>query len=921
MTGLTTSEVEERRARGEGETGARSVTKSTGAILRENICTLFNALNFAIAILLFAVGAYSNMLFIAIIILNIVIGIVQEFKAKKLVDELTILNQPHAVVLRDGKETTIEAGDIVKDDVMVLDSGKQICNDAVVIDGRLEVNESLLTGESDSIDKTAGSELYSGSSVISGRAYARVTHVGDENYTNSLINEVRQEKRVHSELLDSMRKVTRFTSFLIIPLGVLLFVEAMFLRHSGTYDAVVSSAAALLGMLPKGLVLLISVSLATGVIRLAKAKILVQNIYSLETLAHVDVLCLDKTGTLTDGNMSVDRIVPLGERGAAEDSDALLRAYLDASEDNNVTIAALRAHFGADGSTADAGQPAAPAGDGRFAAQAIIPFSSKRKWGAITMRAAAGAADAPRHAQEGESAAAATGTVFLGAPERILGVNLPDEAAALMGQGLRLIAVGYLPGAWTDEERLPDALQPMFLIALRDNIRPRAKETLAYFRDQGVDVKVISGDHPDTVAAVARQAGLERWRDVIDMTSVPADAPDSTFDDVAGRYTVFSRVTPKQKRQLVQAMQRAGHQVAMTGDGVNDLLALREADCSIAIASGSDAARQISQVVLLDSDFTYLPQVVLEGRKVVNNVTRTAAVFFIKTIYSVLVSFFCLALNVPFPFIPIQITLVDACIEAWPSFLTIFESDTRRIRGRFLPTALGKAAPFAIAVRHDHRIQPHRSVRRDAEPHGHVRAADHRVDGRRDQELRTVHEDPRVRLRDDGAGRPVRAAHPAAPVRGGRDDRPDVGMVRGGVRGDDGRHRRDHRGAAGMAAVTALTGERFPVIPAWLGIRCVWTFGGSGSSRVVHRDDRQYAVSLFFRESPQELCRRTAAAAVWQRQPRSAGSRNNAACAARVHRPRPASCAAPRWRRAGPQAARRCRRYAPARRPRTRRTA
>ena len=395
---------------------------------------------------------------------------------------------------------------------------------------------------------------------------------------------------------------------------------------------------------------------------------------------------------------SVDRIVPLGERGAAEDSDALLRAYLDASEDNNVTIAALRAHFGADGSTADAGQPAAPAGDGRFAAQAIIPFSSKRKWGAITMRATAGAADAPRHAQEGESAATATGTVFLGAPERILGVNLPDEAAALMGQGLRLIAVGYLPGAWTDEERLPDALQPMFLIALRDNIRPRAKETLAYFRDQGVDVKVISGDHPDTVAAVARQAGLERWRDVIDMTSVPADAPDSTFNDVAGRYTVFSRVTPKQKRQLVQAMQRAGHQVAMTGDGVNDLLALREADCSIAIASGSDAARQISQVVLLDSDFTYLPQVVLEGRKVVNNVTRTAAVFFIKTIYSVLVSFFCLALNVPFPFIPIQITLVDACIEAWPSFLTIFESDTRRIRGRFLPTALGKAAPFAIAV-------------------------------------------------------------------------------------------------------------------------------------------------------------------------------------------------------------------------------
>ena len=252
-------------------------------------------------------------------------------------------------------------------------------------------------------------------------------------------------------------------------------------------------------------------------------------------------------------------------------------------------------------------------------------------------------------------------------------------------------------GALTDET-LSAGFLPIALILLSNKIRAEAPETFGYFASQGVAVKVISGDHPDTVAAVARQAGLERWRDVIDMTSVPADAPDSTFDDVAGRYTVFSRVTPKQKRQLVQAMQRAGHQVAMTGDGVNDLLALREADCSIAIASGSDAARQISQVVLLDSDFTYLPQVVLEGRKVVNNVTRTAAVFFIKTIYSVLVSFFCLALNIPFPFIPIQITLVDACIEAWPSFLTIFESDTRRIRGRFLPTALGKAAPFAIAV-------------------------------------------------------------------------------------------------------------------------------------------------------------------------------------------------------------------------------
>ncbi|NEG77816.1 HAD-IC family P-type ATPase [Bifidobacterium avesanii] len=697
MTGLTAREVEERRARGEGETGANSVTKSTGAILRENICTLFNALNFAIAILLFAVGAYTNMLFIAIIILNIVIGIAQELKAKKLVDELTILNQPHATVLRDGRETELETREIVRDDVIVLESGRQICNDAVVLSGDLEVNESLLTGESDSVDKKPGDQLLSGSSVISGRCLARVVHVGDANYANSLINEVRQEKRVHSELLDSMRKVTRFTSFLIIPLGVLLFAQATFWRHAGTYDAVVSSSAALLGMLPKGLVLLISVSLATGVIRLAKRKILVQNIYSLETLAHVDVLCLDKTGTLTDGNMSVERVVELGAGGGASDApgaaglpgvpgpsgvpglpgvDAalLMRSYLAASEDNNATIAALRAYEG----FASDGGPALPAA-------AVIPFSSKRKWGAITFDGV------PGHASD------TAGTVFLGAPERILG-GTGEEAARLMKQGLRLVAVGYRPGVWNDDMNLPQDLTPLYLIALRDTIRPRTRETLAYFREQGVDVKVISGDHPDTVSAVARQAGLALWADVIDMTRVPAGAPDEAFDALVDRYAVFSRVTPKQKRQLVQALQRKGHKVAMTGDGVNDLLALREANCSIAIASGSDAARQIAQIVLLDSDFTYLPEVVLEGRKVVNNVTRTAAVFFIKTVYSTLVSFFCLALNIPFPFIPIQITLVDACIEAWPSFLTIFESDTRRIRGRFLPTALSKAAPFAVVV-------------------------------------------------------------------------------------------------------------------------------------------------------------------------------------------------------------------------------
>ena len=664
MTGLTTSEVEERRARGEGETGARSVTKSTGAILRENICTLFNALNFAIAILLFAVGAYSNMLFIAIIILNIVIGIVQEFKAKKLVDELTILNQPHAVVLRDGKETTIEAGDIVKDDVMVLDSGKQICNDAVVIDGRLEVNESLLTGESDSIDKTAGSELYSGSSVISGRAYARVTHVGDENYTNSLINEVRQEKRVHSELLDSMRKVTRFTSFLIIPLGVLLFVEAMFLRHSGTYDAVVSSAAALLGMLPKGLVLLISISLATGVIRLAKMKILVQNIYSLETLAHVDTLCLDKTGTITNGKLTVDAVMEIsaGLSGKAlpqGEPEKLVQSYLAASDDNNATFQVLKEAFG---------------GQAFYTPAHKIPFSSKRKWGCISF--------------------AGSGSVFVGAPEKLMR-KLPGELEQRLEEGCRVIIVGYVPMQWEDEAALPEEIQPLYGVVLEDTIRENTRETLEFFHREGVDVKVISGDHVKTVSMIAKRAGLHRWKDAVDLSTL---GEDIDYEQICQQYAVFARVTPGQKKELVCALKRQGHQVAMTGDGVNDLLALREADCSIAVADGSDASRQIAQVVLLDSDFTNLPQVVMEGRKVVNNVTRTASVFFIKTIYSVLVSVICLLANIPFPFIPIQITVLDAAIEGYPSFFTIWESDTRKIRGRFLKTALSNALPFALTV-------------------------------------------------------------------------------------------------------------------------------------------------------------------------------------------------------------------------------
>ena len=658
LTGLSRQEVEERRQRGEGQSQAESITKSRGRIVRENVLTLFNGLNFLIAGLLFAVGAYSNMLFIAIIILNILIGIAQEFKAKKLVDELSVLNRPKVFVRREGEDVQVDPEEIVKDDLILLESGRQICNDSVVVSGNFEMNESLLTGESDGVVKEPGDQLYSGSFVITGKGMAKVTDVGNENYATGLVNQVKKEKKVQSELLGSMRKVTRFTSLLIVPLGILLFLEAFFLRNGTAQEAVVSSAAGLLGMLPKGLVLLISVSLAAGVIRLAKIKILVQNIYSLETLAHVDTLCLDKTGTITDGKLKVYRKIPAGKIPGSQ-AEMLIQSYMAACEDNNPTFQAFRKAFSA---------------EQVYPSVHKIPFSSKRKWGAVSLKGA--------------------GTVFVGAPEKLMG-EIPENLEQELEQGRRIVGIGYYGGTWTEENVLPPRIHMLYTVVLEDRIRKNAKKTLEFFKEQGVDVKIISGDHVKTVSMIGQRAGLEKWREAVDLSSL---GENIDFDKICRQYSVFARVTPGQKQELVKALQRQGHKVAMTGDGVNDLLALREADCSIAVADGSDASRQLAQVVLLESDFTHLPQVVMEGRKVIDNVTRTAAVFFIKTIYSVLVSVFCLLANVPFPFIPIQITLIDACIEAYPSFITIVESDTRRIRGSFLKTALRNALPFGLTV-------------------------------------------------------------------------------------------------------------------------------------------------------------------------------------------------------------------------------
>ena len=658
IRGLSDEDVVKRVESGKKNTLQKTISKSKKQIYKENICTLFNLLNVLIAIALACVGAWTNLVFIVIIITNVMIGIIQELHAKKLVDELSLLMIPQASVVRNGKIVKIPVEDIVLDDILMLDSGQQICCDAIVIDGEAEVNEALLTGESDPIHKVKDSELLSGSSIISGKCFAKVIHVGNDNYAAKVANEVKQIKQVHSELLDSMRKVTKVTSFMIIPLGIILFVEAYMMREQVLFDAVVSSAAGLLGMLPKGLVLLISVSLAAGVSKLAKHKILIQDLYSLETLAHVDTLCLDKTGTITSGKMQVERVIAL-QNQIQKDLD-MFSSYLYYSDDNNATQQALYAYFQKN----EQNKPIEK-----------ISFSSVRKWGAMKF--------------------SNYGYLILGAPDRMM-EQLPLEIVQEMEQGNRVLVLAKAENISKDAT-LVNTVTPIAAIVLSDIIRHDVDKTMAYFRNEGVDIKIISGDHVSAVSAIAKKAGVVGYEKYIDLSKVQDDEVQ-VYEQLVDQYTVFGRVTPKQKKLLVQALQNKQHVVAMTGDGVNDMLALKEADCSIAVAEGSEAVKQMSSIVLLNSDFAYLPQVLLEGRRVVNNVTRVASVFFIKTIYSIILSILCALGNFSFPFIPIQITLIDMAIEAFPSFITLLEPNSKKVTNTFLKTVMSIAIPNGIAI-------------------------------------------------------------------------------------------------------------------------------------------------------------------------------------------------------------------------------
>ena len=624
--------------------------KTVPQILRENVCTVFNLLNLMIAVALAAVGAWKNILFIFIILINTAVGIVQELRAKRQLERLTLLTQPAVTVLRGDVQTRVLPQELRRGDLLVLRAGDVVCTDCTVREGQLEMNEAILTGEADCVVRQSGDRLLSGSSVIAGQCLAEAACSAEESLAAKTVGEVRRMKESASELCASMKRITRLTGLFIVPLGALLFLQAYFLRGAALDAAVVATSAGLLGMLPKGLVLLISIGLAVAVLRLSKKNVLVRRLHAPESLAHCDTVCLDKTGTLTEGSLEVETV--------STDMDEaefyrLLATYLAHTTDNNATYLALRERF----SDADA-----------YAVTDVTPFSSERKRSAVTLA-------------DGR-------TLVLGAPEALCR-PVPREAEALMRRGKRVLLVGLCRGAAEVGK-----ITPVGMLVLADRLRKNAAQTIRYFYRQGIDIKIISGDNPLAAAATARLCGIQNADRLVDASELT----DAQLARAAQTYTVFGRVTPSQKRVLVAALQKRGHKVAMTGDGVNDLLAMRQADCSAAMGNGSDAAKQTAQLVLLDSDFSVLRDVIAEGRRIINHMTKSAGVFFIKTIYSVLLSILCLLMNTDFPFIPIQITLIDAVIEAFPAFFMSFQPDDRKPEGTFLGNAVRAAAPNGIAI-------------------------------------------------------------------------------------------------------------------------------------------------------------------------------------------------------------------------------
>lgn len=689
--GLTKEQVEDRIARGAVNHAVESASKSKKEIICSNIFTYFNLIFFIIAVLLIVVGSFRDLTFLPVIIANTAIGIFQELRSKKVLDELTILNAPKNTVLRDGREETVPAEELVLDDILLLKAGSQIPADATVVSGEVLVNEALITGEADQIQKKNGDTLLSGSFVASGECRARIEKVGKDSYVSQLTLEAKAMNDTElSEMIRSLDRLVKIVGFIILPIGIVLFSQQHFINGASIRDSVTSTVAAVIGMIPEGLYLLASVALAVSVMRLAMQKVLVHNMKCIETLARVDVLCVDKTGTITDNTMSVKKVIPFR-------SEEMPDAGGDAAADAEQTAVSEEGGK-AEPETTEAEQEALELAIGDFAAamatdnitmKAIKDYFQKRS------------GKRPEKVYSFSSATKYSGAVFedasyvLGAPEFILRGQYAaySERIEYWGrQGYRVLVFATYEGV-LDGEKLTADVRPMGMILLANPIRENAKETFAYFAEQGVKIKVISGDNPVTVSEVAKEAGIEDAEDYVDASTL---TDEKALFAAAERYTVFGRVTPDQKRQLVSAMKGRGHTVAMTGDGVNDVLALKDADCSIAMASGSDAASQVAQLVLLESDFSKMPSVVAEGRRVVNNIERTASLFLVKNIFSLFLSIFSIILMVNYPLEPSQISLISMFTIGIPAFVMSLERNTDQIKGHFLSNVLFKALPGGL---------------------------------------------------------------------------------------------------------------------------------------------------------------------------------------------------------------------------------
>ena len=726
MTGLTDEQVNERIAEGKVNADENPNTRTYKQIIRENTLTFFNFLNLVLLVLVLLVGSYKNAFFVCIIVINTLIGIAQEIRAKKTIDKLAILTARKSVVIREGQKWTVPTEELVLDDVVCLKTGDQVPADARVLEGSVEVNESLLTGESDNLPKNVGDELFSGSFVTAGQACCQIIHVGSDNYASRITSEAKEFKRHNSELRNSLNAILKVISIIIVPLGAMLFYKQYYFVGDSIRDSVVNMVAAVLGMIPEGLVLLTSVALTLGALKLAQKKTLVQELYCIETLARVDTLCLDKTGTITEGTMCVESVESyppvydeisdetsgnktapgewnnngtessdLTEGSAAEaiakedgssilllqeesengakkhrqedtakirEIEHIMGNLLSVLKDQNATADALRARFKVFQD---------------MELDHVIPFSSDRKYSGAAFKDA--------------------GTYLMGAAQFLFPEGNPElmeYCGSFAEEGLRVLVVAHSENV-NEGTEIPEGLEPVGLLLLTDVIRAEAPDTLAYFESQGVDLKVISGDDPVTVSAIAKRAGLKNAEQYVDATTITTQ---EEMDEAVATYSVFGRVTPQQKQAMVKSLQAQKHTVAMTGDGVNDVLALKEADCSIAMAEGSDAAKNIANVVLLDSNFAAMPEIVNQGRRVVNNIRTAASMFLIKTIFSVLLSLITIFFGDSYPFEPIQMSLISACAVGIPTFLLAQENNYEKIDHTFLRHVFMNAFPAAVTI-------------------------------------------------------------------------------------------------------------------------------------------------------------------------------------------------------------------------------